>query len=384
MTRHVALKMLMGDRAKYVGIILGLTFASLLITQQAGIFLGIMARTFSTMSDLEIADIWVMDPMVQYLDDIYGMQDTQLYRVKGVEGVEWAVPFYKGQLRARLKDGRFQSLVVMGIDDATLIGGPPRMLEGDVADLRRTDAIIVDSIGASTRLSQRDADGERPLHLGDTLEINDNRATVVGFCLVTRPFSTMPIVYMTYARALQYAPQERKMLPFILVKAKDGLDHREVADRIHAITGLGAYTKGDFKQRIVTYYLKNTAIPFNFGTSATLGFLVGTAVAGQTFYNFTLDNLKYFATFKAMGATNGVLLRMILLQAFFVGGTGFGLGAGIASLIGFVLRKGEFAFWLPWQLLLGSAAAVCLICLGAAAISIRKVINLEAGIVFKG
>jgi putative ABC transport system permease protein len=376
--------MLMGDRAKYVSIIFGLTFASLLITQQAGIFLGIMARTFSTMSDLEIADIWVMDPMVQYLDDIYGMQDTQLYRVKGVDGVEWAVPFYKGQLRARLKDGRFQSMIVMGIDDATLIGGPPRMLEGDVADLRRTDAIIVDSIGASTRLTQQEPDGERPLRVGDIVEINDNRAIVVGFCRVTRPFTTMPIVYMTYTRALQYAPQERKMLPFILVKAKEGVDHRELADRIHAVTGLGAYTKADFKRLTITYYLKNTAIPLNFGTSATLGFLVGTAVAGQTFYNFTLDNLKYFATFKAMGATNGVLLRMILLQAFFVGSTGFGLGAGIASLIGFVLRKGEFAFWLPWQLLLASAAAVSLICLGAATISIRKVIRLEAGVVFKG
>jgi putative ABC transport system permease protein len=382
--RHISLKMLMGDRAKYVSIILGLTFASLLITQQTGIFLGIMARTFSAMSDLEVADIWVMDPMVQYLDDIYGMQDTQLYRVKGVDGVEWAVPFYKGQLRARLKDGRFQSLVVMGIDDATLIGGPPRMLEGDVTDLRRTDAIIVDSIGAATRLTQREPDGERPLRIGDIVEINDNRALVVGFCQVTRPFSTMPIVYMTYTQALQYAPQERKMLPFILVKAKDGVDHREVADRIHAVTGLGAYTKGDFKRLTVVYYLKNTAIPINFGTSASLGFLVGTAVAGQTFYNFTLDNLKYFATFKAMGATNGVLLRMILLQALFVGGTGFGLGAGIASLIGFMLRKGEFAFWLPWQLLLLSAAAVSLICLGAAAISIRKVIRLEAGVVFKG
>ena len=380
----IAMKMLMGDRAKYVSIIFGLTFASLLITQQAGIFLGIMARTFSTMSDLEIADIWVMDPMVQYLDDIYGMQDTQLYRVKGVDGVEWAVPFYKGQLRARLKDGRFQSLVVMGIDDATLIGGPPRMLEGDVADLRRTDAIIVDSIGASTRLTQREVDGERPLRIGDIIEINDNRALVVGFCRVTRPFTTMPIVYMTYTQARQYAPQERKMLPFILVKAKDGVDHRELADRIHAITGLGAHTKADFKRLTVAYYLKNTAIPINFGTSATLGFLVGTAVAGQTFYNFTLDNLKYFATFKAMGATNGVLLRMILLQALFVGGTGFGLGAGIASLIGFFLRKGEFAFWLPWQLLLGSAAAVSLICLGAATLSIRKVIRLEAGVVFKG
>ncbi|HXX76824.1 MAG TPA: ABC transporter permease [Nitrospiraceae bacterium] len=381
--RHVSLKMLMGDRAKYVSIIFGLTFASLLITQQAGIFLGIMARTFSTMSDLEVADIWVMDPMVQYLDDIYGMQDTQLYRVRGVDGVEWAVPFYKGQLRARLKDGRFQTLIVMGIDDATLIGGPPRMMEGQVADLRRTDAIIVDSIGASTRLTQQEGNGERPLRVGDIVEINDNRAQVVGFCQVTRPFSTMPIVYMTYTRALQYAPQERKMLPFILVKAKEGVDHRELAERIHAITGLGAHTKTDFKRLTVTYYLKNTAIPFNFGTSATLGFLVGTAVAGQTFYNFTLDNLKYFATFKAMGATNRVLLRMILLQAFFVGGTGFGLGAGIASLIGFLLRKGEFAFWLPWQLLLASAAAVSLICLGAAAISIRKVIRLEPGVVFK-
>ncbi len=59
-----------GDRAKYVSIIHGLTFASPLITQQAGIFPGIMTRTFSTMSDLEIADLWVMDPVVQYLNDI--------------------------------------------------------------------------------------------------------------------------------------------------------------------------------------------------------------------------------------------------------------------------------------------------------------------------
>lgn len=381
--RQVSLKMLMGERAKYVSIILGLTFASLLITQQAGIFLGIMARTFSMMSDLEVADVWVMDPMVQYLDDIYGMQETQLYRVKGVDGVEWAVPFYKGQLRARLTDGRFQSLIVMGIDDATLIGGPPRVVEGQVSDLRQTDAIIVDRIGAATRLRQRGPEGERPLRIGDIVELNDNRAIVVGFCEVTRPFTTMPIVYMTYSRARQYAPQERKMLPFILVKAKAGVDHRELAARIHSTTGLGAYTKADFKRLTVTYFLKNTAIPFNFGTSATLGFLVGTAVAGQTFYNFTLDNLKYFATFKAMGATNGVLLRMILFQALFVGSTGFGLGVGIASLIGYLLRKGEFAFWLPWQLLLGSAAAVSLICLGAAAISIRKVIRLEPGVVFK-
>ena len=41
----IALKMLIGDRAKYIGIIMGITFASLLITQQLAIFFGLLSRT---------------------------------------------------------------------------------------------------------------------------------------------------------------------------------------------------------------------------------------------------------------------------------------------------------------------------------------------------
>ena len=48
--RFVAIKMLIGDRAKYLGILIGLTFASLLITQQAAIFTGLMTRTFGFMT----------------------------------------------------------------------------------------------------------------------------------------------------------------------------------------------------------------------------------------------------------------------------------------------------------------------------------------------
>src|SRR3954470_5446952 len=98
----VAWKMLVGDRAKYIGIIVGLTFASLLITQQAGIFVGLMSRTYGAITDLGLPDIWVMEPKVQFIDDIKPMSDTQLYRVRGVAGVEWAVPVYRGLLKARL------------------------------------------------------------------------------------------------------------------------------------------------------------------------------------------------------------------------------------------------------------------------------------------
>jgi putative ABC transport system permease protein len=105
----VALKMLVGDKAKYFGIIMGLTFASLLITQQAAIFLGLMTRTFGAITDLSYPDIWVMDRKVQFIDDIKPLQDTELFRVRGISGVEWAVPLYKGLLKARLSNGNFQT-----------------------------------------------------------------------------------------------------------------------------------------------------------------------------------------------------------------------------------------------------------------------------------
>src|SRR5918912_3103106 len=139
----IALKMLVGDRAKYLGIIMGLTFASLLITQQAAIFVGLMTRTYGALTDISQPDIWVMDPKVQFIDDIKPLQDTMLLRVRGVEGVEWAVPLYKGLLKARLDNGNFQTCNVLGLDDATLVGGPPHMVPdargklGSLADLRR-------------------------------------------------------------------------------------------------------------------------------------------------------------------------------------------------------------------------------------------------------
>jgi putative ABC transport system permease protein len=150
----VALKMLFGDRAKYLGMIMGLTFASLLITQQGAIFVGLMTRTYGFITDTGLPDLWVMDPKVQFIDDIKPLQDTELYRVRGVEGIEWAVPLYKGLIKARLEDGTFQTCIVVGLDDATLIGGPPAVMAGQLADLRQRDAVIVDVVGASDKLAK--------------------------------------------------------------------------------------------------------------------------------------------------------------------------------------------------------------------------------------
>ncbi len=379
--------MLVGDRGKYLGIIMGLTFASLLITQQSSIFTGMMTRTYGAITDLSQPDIWVMDPKVLFIDDIKPLQDTELFRVRGVPGVEWAVPLYKGLLKARLEDGNFQICNVFGLDDATLIGGPPQMIEGSLSDLRRQDAIIVNDVGARTRLAKRSKErGGKPvpLQIGDTLEINDRRAVVVGICRVSRTFQSQPVIYTTYSRATTFAPRERKLLSFVLVKARPGEDPKALCERIKENTGLAAYTAQQFKDLTYNYYMKYTGIPINFGIAVALEFLIGTAIAGQTFYNFTLENLRYFGTLKAMGATNGILLRMILMQALMVGALGYGLGVGGASLFGYLLRGTELSFRLTRELLFLSAGAIMVIVIFSALISIHRVMRLEPAIVFKG
>ncbi|MFO0960438.1 MAG: hypothetical protein U0800_23880 [Isosphaeraceae bacterium] len=98
----IALKMLVGDRAKFFGIVLGLTFAALLINQQGSIFCGLMCRTAGQVYDIRGADLWVMDANVRYVDDVKPMIENNLYRVRSVDGVAWAVPLYKGNARAKL------------------------------------------------------------------------------------------------------------------------------------------------------------------------------------------------------------------------------------------------------------------------------------------
>lgn len=381
---RIALQMLVGDRGKHFGVLLGITFACLLITLVGSMFTGIMYRFTATIRDAGGAEIWVMDPKVQFIDDIKPLPDTDLWRVRTVPGVAWAVPFYKGSLRAKLPDGTFQNCAVFGIDDASLAIGPPEMAAGSLADLRQTDAVIVDERSAARKLAQPTPDGgTRPLRIGDTLELNDHRAVVVGICRVSRTFQSSPTIYTTYQRAMAFAPRERKQLSFVLGTVAAGQDAEAVCQEIGARTGLKALTAEQFKRASIVYFLRNTPIPVNVGLMVVLAFIVGAAITGLSFNSFVLENLRYFGALKAMGAGRGLLIRMTLIQAGWVGGIGYGLGTGVATLMCFVLRNTEAEFRTPGLLLAISASAVVIIVSAAALFSLRKVMRLEPAIVFR-
>jgi len=475
----IALKMLVGDRAKFFGIVIGLTFAAALITQQGSIFCGLMLRTCAQVTDITGADLWVMDPSVRFVDDIKPMLESNLARVRGVKGVRWAVPLYKGNGRAKLtflpdamKEKTFppdrfeadrkrarqpvapanaftrvldlvapsggdsptpparwyspelinviEQVILIGVDDASMVGAPPggpmigpgpkgRMWVGELEDLRRPESIVVDRVGLrklfpGCHLDEPFADPPESddayverlrkfIRWAPEIEMNDRRAVIVGVCEATRTFQSSPVVYTLYSRAKQFIPMERKMLTFILAQTADDeagakIPAAVVADRIRAQTGLGSLTSESFMYRTIKYYLIYTGIPINFGITVFLGFLVGTAIAGQTFYNFTIENIRQFGSLKAMGASNSRIVGMILLQAAVVGALGYGIGVGLSTLFGFKTldRWGnptELAYFTPWQLLPTTAAAILFICVLASFLSVQRVIRLEPAIVFR-
>jgi len=376
----VALRMLTGDRAKYLGLIFAIAFSTFLLENQTCIFAGIMSRTGSQISDVTDAEVWVMDPATEYFEETKALKDTDLLRVRGVAGVQYAVRLFKGQPVARTAKGDFSQAVLLGIDDATLIGAPRKMLLGSWERLREPESVVVDRAGYDRLFP-----GETP-KIGQRLEMNDHHVTIVGISDAGAPFTSFPIMHARYSAAVDFVGRERSQMSFVVARPEPGVTPKELTRRIAAATGLRARTTEEFRWDCIRYYLAHTGIPVNFGITIGIALVVGLVVSGQTFYLFTVENLRQFGALKAIGVTNGRLVGMILLQAITVGFVGYSLGTGLGAVFFEITSKAlpTRGIILLWQSAVGVGLLMFLVVIFASLLSIRRVLVLEPAAVFRG
>ena len=219
---------------------------------------------------------------------------------------------------------------MIGLDDTTLLGGPPEMVDGRLTDLRRDRAIFINE--ADTKdgfLMKRHADAKRPLRVGDSVSVNDHEAIVAGTYRCNKEFFWEPVIYTTFSRAVFMGNKNRRSLTYVLVKAQPGEDIAALAKRIREKTGLAALTQSQFERQTMFWIIKKTGILVNFGITIGLGVVIGLLAAGQTFFNFILDNTRHFAVLKAMGMGGWKLIQMVLVQVTFVGLIGYGIGSAL-------------------------------------------------------
>ena len=418
---RVALKMLWGDRPKYIGLLIGITFVSFLVTFALSYLAGFISRGFALVTENPAADVWVMDPAVESTELTTNIPDSALTRVRSVDGVLSAMPLALATVDARFPDGRFQSFEIIAVDEATLFGLPP--LENGVSPvvMRTPDAVAVASGGTEGKLdtpalladqwSFRPHLGEaskdqattafyrlipdflkpglgepaRELAAGDLLLVNDHRVVVRGRAEALPRYPPRPLMYTTISTASRMLPPERHFLTFVLAKAAPGISPQALAARIAAQTGLKARSSDDFKTDTVDWYLINSEDVGDMASMVSIAMLVGLGVTGVMLYMFTTDSLRLYAVLKAMGAGSRLLLSMIFVQSGLCALLGTGLGLGLCAIVGKVaMVEFDYPFRMMWFSPVFGSLMVIVVSVVAAAISARPVLKLQPGVVFAG
>ncbi len=319
--------MLVYDRTRLLGIVFGIAFSSLLMTQQLGVFLGVMELSRHPV-DASRADLWVADPHAQMTTISWPLRPADVRRVASVEGVAWASALNVRPELVRRRDGTYEQCQMFSIDERTLAGGPTAMLAGNAEDLRRPDAVVIDA-EAADHLAIGSGASRIPVRVGDRVAVGEREMTVVGISRTLRNFQFQPVIWVARGR---HEAVERRSVGFILAGAVPGADHERLARAVSSATGLKALTRDAFSDENFIFLLINTGIPANFAIAVGLGFVVGLAIAGQTFLQFINDHLRHFAALKAMGAGTRTIMAMVCAQALTAGALGYGIGIGLAAL----------------------------------------------------
>ena len=372
----LALKAMLADRGKLLTSVVGVTFSVVLVNLQGGLLLGLIQKA-SLLVDYGQADIWVGHRHMNSADIGSFIPERWVQRLRSIDGVERADPYIVMFSQAAMPDGSFENVVVVGCDEASLLGNAWAMADGNPAAVRQPDGVLVDACDAAKLGDCR---------IGDVREINGRRARVVGLTHGIVGFTTDPYVFTTLERA---RTRYTNTIPpgycsYFLVKARPGVDVSELAGRIHQrVPELDVYDKATYGRMSMEYWLTRTGIGISFGLAAFLGLIVGLAVVAQTLYASVTERVKEFATLKAMGADDRCISRFLLAQALGNALLGGVLGVGASVALGYLVSTERAACLLSWEVALASVGVIAVVCLVAAWVPYWRIRSIDPASVLR-
>lgn len=373
----IAWKNLLKERTRLGLTLVGVIFAVVLMFFDIAAYLGFVSAS-SVLIDHAKADVWVTLQNSKNFDSSRPFPERKLWQVKQIRGVESAVPMAKGWSQMKLASGSTETVMVVGFDPDAGLGLPWKLREGNLRDLRVDKRIIIDDSAL------RKLEG---LGIGDETEIADTAVTVAGISEEVRSFTTYPTIFTNYETAKRLASVYRMggtdQTTFILIKVESGHDVGDVIRRVKALGGVDAYPSQAFSQMTRRYWIVQTGMGIGFGVVALLGFFVGMVIVGQTIYSSTIEHLREYGTLKALGATGGEIVALIVYQALVYALVGYAVGVCLAL----AARPGYESLGLKMVTTPGMGVAMFLVtvamCVGASIASVRRAIRVDPALVFR-
>jgi putative ABC transport system permease protein len=372
----LARKILLHDKTRFAVTVTGVAFAVALVFVQVGLFDGLLSNASITIERAD-ADLWVTARNAPNVDLASTFPETYVQRVRSVPGVGRADNLIVWVVRVALPTGATEDAVVYGLEDCVRWRLPWHVEAGDPRDLKRGKYVFLDD-SAKKRFGAYD--------VGDYREFYGQRLKIIGRSREALSFTTMPIAFMDYRVTQSMVPQElQNRATYILVKLSPGADPEQTRAEIRRrLPHNDVWTRGEWAARSRAYWTDTTGLGLNMLMTVSLGCIVGVSVVAQTLYTSTIEHLKEFATVKAIGGGNAAICAIISKQAVIAAVFGYALGAAMASGLRPVIALFDLRLALTPPLAISVLVGTLVLCLGAAAISFRKVVTLDPAMVFRG
>lgn len=363
------------DKVRFAVTLTGIVFSVVLASIQLGLFVGFTRATSDIISHSN-ADVWIKSAGVPNMENGEPFSERKLYQARSVPGVERAEKMIIQFGNWKRPDGAVEGCLLIGFNTRQEMGAPWNLVAGNLDDLERPDAVIIDEL-YKEKLGVTG--------LGQSVEIRGHRARVVGFTRGIRSFTTSPPVFTSFKNAQNYFGVREDDTVYILIRAARGVAPATLARDIAArVSDVDALTTEEWSRRQQFYWMFGTGAGVTVLIAAALGVLVGVVVVAQTIYSATVDHLREYGTLKAMGATNLYIYKVIIKQAVISAIIGYAIGMTIALVVAYVSQQGTTAVILPWPLVAGLFALTVTMCTAASLVSINKVTRLDPAMVFKG
>ncbi len=370
----IAIETLIADRAKLLTALVGVIFSIVLINIQGGFFLGLIGRA-SLMVDYSQADIWIGHKNMHNVDFPRDIPRRWIQRVRAVPGVKQADPYLLGWADVALPSGGWESSVVVGIQRGRLMGSPWNLDQPNSEAILRTDGFMFDRSEAEKL--------ENPA-LGDLREIGGRRARVTGTTHDITGFLVAPYLFTTYERAAAYLQKSPAVCSYYLVQIEPHANLEQVRDAIRRrVPDLDVYTRNEYAQISINFWLTRTGLGISFGTATLLGLLVGMVMVAQTLYALVLDRIGEFGTLKAIGATERQIHSILLAQALVMAIVGAVLGLGLTWAVQSLYSTPRAPIVIPWWLSMGGFLLVLAICTVSSLLPYHRVRKLDPMIVLQ-
>ncbi|HEX9800117.1 MAG TPA: ABC transporter permease [Thermoanaerobaculia bacterium] len=372
---NLALRNLWHDRLRSAMTVAGVAFAVTLVFVQIGLFLGLLDNASVTIERID-ADLWVTSKNTPNVDFAHSFPESRVQRVRSVPGVARADNLLVQFLNLQLPSGAEEGMLVYALEDFARWGIPWRVVEGNLADLRRGDFLVLDD-SAERRYG--------PFAVGDYREIVGYRVKIIGRTREALSFTTTPIGFLDYDLAQRLADRKRGRTTYVLVRLAPGADPAAVrAEIARRLPYNDIYTRAEWAARSRRYWVQSTGLGLNMYLTVFLGCLVGVVVVAQTLYTSTMEHLGEFGTVKAIGGSNADIYRILATQATVAAVVGFLLGGGMAAALGPAMARIGLKLIVPDALAAAVFAGTLVLCLGSAFLSFGKVARIDPALVFRG